>query len=130
MWINEWEGSEEELTEIAETCVMNFVQDCEIDESDEILAKLFLEALSRSDVQSIVRGKMEDIYRAYKEAPHRLTRRGEDGGAYFYRCFDGKPCKGECEAKDCNMLDIVCEKLATYEDNEEKIKEQENADNR
>ena len=122
MWEDEWEGSEEELTEIAETCVMNFKQDNETTESDEFLAKLFLEALSRSDVQNFIRNKMEDIYRAYKEEPHRLTRRSEDGTAYFYRCFDGKPCNGGCEAKNCDMLDRVCEKLATYEDNEEKRK--------
>lgn len=130
MWINEWEGSEEELVEIAETCVMNFAQYNEIDESDEFLTKLFLETLSRSDIQSLIRGKMGNIYREYKEKSWRLTCRGEDGMAYFHRCFDGKPCTGGCEAKDCEMIDIVCEKLAAYEDEEEKTKEQKSVDNR
>ena len=92
MWTDEWEGSEDELVEIAETCVMNFAQDNEIDESDEFLTKLFLETLSRSDIQNLIRGKMEDIYREYKQKSQRLTHRGEDGRAYFHRCFDGKPC--------------------------------------
>ena len=118
-WIDEWEGSEDELIEISENCVLNFSLDSNVSESDELLSKLYLEALSRTDVQAVIRSKMEEIYDEYsRHMFSRLTRR-ENGHAYFSKCFDGAPCFGECAADHCDMINQVCEKLAAYEDAEE-----------
>lgn len=47
----------------------------------------------------------------------RLTERSKiTGYAYFPKCFE-KPCEGEgCREDDCEFLDQVCDKLASYED--------------
>lgn len=48
----------------------------------------------------------------------RLTARNGKGEAYFPECFR-EPCAGmECNLDSCHFLDIVCEKLAAYEDKE------------
>ena len=119
-WIDEWEGSEEELIEISENCILNFTLDSNVSESDEFLSKLYLEALSRTDVQAVIRSKMEEIYDEYsRHMFSRLTRR-ENGRAYFPKCFDGSPCDGSgCKSDHCDMINQVCEKLAAYEDAEE-----------
>ena len=46
----------------------------------------------------------------------RLTRRSDTGRAYYPRCFD-EPCGGDgCKIKDCLLDDIICDRLAAYED--------------
>lgn len=48
----------------------------------------------------------------------RLTARTESGYAYFPQCYD-EPCLGiGCADPDCEFLDLVCEKLAQYEERE------------
>ena len=118
---DEWEGSEEELVSIAEESIFNYSYDNGIDEADEILVKLYLEALSHSDIQAAIHEKMAKIHHKYRiKSSPRLTKRGEDGTAFYIKCFDGSPCEGAgCENKECKMMDIVCEKLAAYEDAEE-----------
>lgn len=46
----------------------------------------------------------------------RLTRRSDTGHAYYPRCFE-EPCGGDgCKIKDCLLDDIICDRLAAYED--------------
>jgi hypothetical protein len=46
----------------------------------------------------------------------RLTRRSDTGRAYYPRCFE-EPCIGAgCKIKDCLLDDIICDRLAAYED--------------
>lgn len=46
----------------------------------------------------------------------RLTSRDEHGHAYFLQCFED-PCNGSgCQKEQCEYLNEVCEKLASYED--------------
>lgn len=46
----------------------------------------------------------------------RLTRRSDTGRAYYPRCFE-EPCGGDgCKIKDCLLDDIICDRLAAYED--------------
>ena len=46
----------------------------------------------------------------------RLTSRDEHGHAYFPQCFED-PCNGSgCQKEQCEYLNEVCEKLASYED--------------
>ena len=46
----------------------------------------------------------------------RLTRRSDTGSAYYPRCFED-PCGGDgCKIKDCLLDDIICDRLAAYED--------------
>nr|DAU56531.1 MAG TPA: hypothetical protein [Caudoviricetes sp.] len=46
----------------------------------------------------------------------RLTRRSDTGHAYYPRCFE-EPCIGAgCKIKDCLLDDIICDRLAAYED--------------
>lgn len=48
----------------------------------------------------------------------RLTSRDEHGNAYFPQCFED-PCNGSgCQKEQCEYLNVVCEKLAEYEDTE------------
>lgn len=50
----------------------------------------------------------------------RLTKRNKEGFAYFPQCFE-EPCGGfGCQIEPCEFLHLVCEKLATYEDMEER----------
>ena len=48
----------------------------------------------------------------------RLTARNENGLPYFPRCFDDPCCGFGCAIVDCEFLEIVCEKLANFEDEE------------
>ncbi len=48
----------------------------------------------------------------------RLTARNERGRAYFPPCFE-ESCLGMGCAKECDLMDRVCEKLAQYEEREE-----------
>ena len=120
-WIDEWEGSEEELIGIAEESIFNYSMDNPHDEADEFLKKLYLEALSRSDIQAMIHEKMQNLYKAHRIATSpRLTGRDVSGTAYL-KCFDGNPCEGcGCEIENCNLMNSVCEKLAYYEEEEEK----------
>lgn len=46
----------------------------------------------------------------------RLTRRSDTGHAYYPRCFE-ETCGGDgCKIKDCLLDDIICDRLAAYED--------------
>lgn len=48
----------------------------------------------------------------------RLTARTIHGHVYFPRCFED-PCNGSgCQKEQCEYLNVVCEKLAEYEDTE------------
>lgn len=50
----------------------------------------------------------------------RLTKREKNGPAYFPMCFT-PPCNGEgCKDENCIFIIDVCERLAGYEDLEEK----------
>lgn len=47
---------------------------------------------------------------------NRITRRNEDGIAYYLRCFES-PCNGNgCKIPKCSLDDKICERLAAYED--------------
>lgn len=120
-WIDEWEGSEEELVAIAEESIFNYSTDTQINETAEVLTKLYLDALSHSDIQAAIHEKMTKIYTAYRiTTSPRLTERNENGTAYFIKCFDGNSCSDtDCDIENCAMLDMVCEKLAYFEDAEE-----------
>ena len=50
----------------------------------------------------------------------RLTKRNEEGYAYFPQCFEETCCGDGCHIEPCEFLDQVCEKLAKYEDTEER----------
>lgn len=46
----------------------------------------------------------------------RLTQRSNFGTAYYPRCFE-EPCIGDgCKIKDCLFDNMICERLAAYED--------------
>lgn len=48
----------------------------------------------------------------------RLTARNEQGYAYFPQCLED-PCNGSgCQKEQCEYLNVICEKLAEYEDTE------------
>lgn len=49
----------------------------------------------------------------------RLTARNENGLPYFPRRFDDPCCGFGCAIVDCEFLEIVCEKLAKFEDEED-----------
>jgi hypothetical protein len=53
----------------------------------------------------------------------RLTARGENGFAYFPRCFDTPCCGFGCAMEECEFLEMVCEKLAKFEDKEDSTDE-------
>ena len=63
--------------------------------------------------------------RTVKVTGERLTARDEKAGtAYYPQCFE-EPCFGMgCEKKECLLKYAVVEKLAKYEDLEEKIGEE------
>lgn len=121
-WIDEWEGSEEELVAIAEESIFNYSTDNPHGETAEFLTKLYLEALAHRDIQAMIHEKMLKLYKAHKiRTSPRLTSRDEKSGTAFYiKCFDGNPCEGGCEIENCNVINSVCEKLAYYEEEEEK----------
>lgn len=50
----------------------------------------------------------------------RLTARNEQGRAYFPPCFEA-PCFGMGCAKECDLMDRVCEKLAQYEERDNEL---------
>ena len=46
----------------------------------------------------------------------RMTERGEDGNAYYPKCFK-EPCEGMgCKLKQCKFSEAACDRLAAYED--------------
>ena len=66
--------------------------------------------------------------RTVKVTGERLTARDEKAGtAYYPQCFE-EPCFGMgCEKKECLLKYAVVEKLAKYEDLEEKVGENHGA---
>ena len=62
-----------------------------------------------------------------KEEPYRkgsnmcrLTARNRKGFAYFPQCFEEPCCGSGCQIEPCGFIWRVCEKLAQYEDAEER----------
>lgn len=50
----------------------------------------------------------------------RLTARNRKGYAYFPQCFEEPCCGFGCQIEPCEFISQVCEKLAQYEDTEER----------
>lgn len=99
----------------------------DLSEATEILKERI--ALIKSDYPEIVdyREALEMAVNALekrkvKVTGERLTARDEKAGtAYYPQCFE-EPCFGMgCEKKECLLEYAVVEKLAKYEDLEEKV---------